>query len=253
MASALVKGIVAAKTVLPDSILISSKTAASRDGLCLETGARSGTNLEVARLAKIVFICVKPAGVAGVLAEIGGELEGNIVVSIAAGVPLSRIREALAGIKVELLRAMPNTGALVGKSATALCPEEGASPESISAVQRLFESVGSVVLTPENMIDAVIGVSGSGPAYVYTFFEALVDGGVLMGLPRSIAFTLALQTLDGVVEMLKKTGSHPAQLRDMITSPGGTTIAALEALEKGGMRAAVMGAVRAAAERSRAM
>jgi pyrroline-5-carboxylate reductase len=174
----------------------------------------------------------------------------HLLISIAAGVPLVRLENALpSGARV--IRVMPNTPALVGASASAFALGKGATPEDEQLALKLLSSVGLAFHVKESLLDAVTGLSGSGPAYAFMMIEALSDGGVAAGLPRDVATKLAAQTLLGSAKLLLETGQHPGALKDMVTSPGGTTIDGLHELEKGGVRAAIIAAVRAAAEKSR--
>ena len=172
------------------------------------------------------------------------------MISIAAGVPLAKLEAGL-GANARVIRVMPNTPALVGASATAFAPGKSALAEDAKLAQTLFSSVGLAVQLKEALLDAVTGLSGSGPAYVYLIIEALSDGGVAAGLPRDVATRLAAQTVLGGARMVLETGLHPGTLKDMVTSPGGTTIEGLHELEKGKLRGTLMSAVRAAAEKSR--
>jgi pyrroline-5-carboxylate reductase len=174
----------------------------------------------------------------------------HLIISIAAGVPLRKLENALfAGARV--VRAMPNTPALAGASASAYALGEWATREDAATAQRLFSAVGVAFEVEEKLLDAVTGLSGSGPAYVYLVLEALSDGGVAAGLPRDVATRLAAQTVLGAAKMALDTGLHPGQLKDMVTSPGGTTIEGLHELERAGVRGALMSAVRAAADKAR--
>ena len=198
------------------------------------------------------LICTKPAEATMVTAQLGrakGE-ESSLVISIAAGVTVEALERA-GGAFVRVIRAMPNTPALIGKGAAAFCRGEDATDDDADLAKRILGSVGTVCETRESLMDAVTGLSGSGPAYVYTVIESLADGGVKNGLPRDQALTLAAQTVLGAAAMVQETGLHPAVLRDMVTSPGGTTIAGLAALEEGGIRASMMDAVTRATKRSR--
>jgi pyrroline-5-carboxylate reductase len=171
-----------------------------------------------------------------------------VVVSILAGVPLSKLEPAFLGRAV--LRVMPNTPATVGAGMSAIAPGKLVQPAHLELVRRIFQAVGEVVEVPESMLDAVTGLSGSGPGYVAIFIEALTDGGVCAGLPRAIASQLALQTVFGTAKLLQETGMHPAELKDRVTSPGGTTIAGIAKLESNGFRSAAIEAVKAAYLRS---
>jgi pyrroline-5-carboxylate reductase len=192
---------------------------------------------------------VKPQSLADVLKEIGADLSRALVVSIVAGATIRAISEQAPGAKT-LVRAMPNTPALVREGMTALAFGAEISEDDMSVARTMFESVGRVIPVEERLMDAVTGLSGSGPAYVFQAIEALADGGVKMGLPRQTAELLAAQTVLGAAKLVLESGEHPAKLKDRVASPGGTTIAGLHQLEQGGFRATLMGAVEAATKRS---
>ena len=205
---------------------------------------------KVAQNADVIFIAVKPQYVDTVLREVGPYLsKATVVVSIAAGVPLAALAAA-AGPDTRLVRVMPNTPCLVGETAAAMCLGGAADEGDAELVRALFAAVGVVHRVDERLLSAVTGLSGSGPAYGFLAIEALADGGVRAGLPRDIATQLAAQTLLGAARMVLETGKHPGALKDMVTSPAGTTIAGVAALEKGGFRAALMDAVAAATKRA---
>lgn len=253
MASALLGGVLKAGVYGPEQVCVSDCHPASAAQLAAETGCRVlGSNKEVACASEVLLLCVKPQDALPVLRELRSFLAGKLVVSIAAGVSLDSLQQAV-GAEVRMVRVMPNTPALVHRAATAYALGVTAIPEDAVRVERLFGAVGVVCGVKEELLDAVTGLSGSGPAYGFLFVEALADGGVLMGLPREMALRLAAQTLSGAAEMVLQTGEHPAVLRDRVASPGGTTIAGVEALELGGVRAGIIQAVRAAAERSMEM
>ena len=197
-------------------------------------------------------MCVKPAAARETLRAVAPSVRATLLVSVVAGVTLDDLQEET-GLGVPIIRAMPNTPCLVGKGAIAYARGASATDAHAALAERIFSAVGAVHAVPETLIDAVNGLSGSGPAYVYLVIEALADGGVLMGLPRALAASLAAQTVLGAAETVLQTGRHPAELREAVASPGGTTMAALEALEHAGVRAAMMAAVRAATERAREM
>jgi pyrroline-5-carboxylate reductase len=252
MATALAKGLVAAGFTAADSVLASDPLAVARDDFARASGCRgAASNLEVARGADVLVLAVKPAHVGEVLAEVRSEIQPqHLVISIAAGVPLKTLMASL-GRETRLARVMPNTPCLVGAGASAYALGGGATPDDGQLVSRLLSTVGIAIELSENLLDAVTGLSGSGPAYIYQVIEALSDGGVLMGLPRSVATRLASQTVLGAAKMVVETGEAPAVLKDAVASPGGTTIAGLHALEAGGLRAALMNAVQAATLRSK--
>jgi pyrroline-5-carboxylate reductase len=253
MATALAGGLVEAGLAKPEEIIASDPNDAMRHAFAERIGPQSVTadNAEVARDALTIILAVKPQVMPAVLEGLKvGSKSGPLFVSIAAGIPLAKLEAGL-GKAARVVRVMPNTPSLVGRGASAYAAGKNAAADDLQAVKSLLESVGIAFEVPEYLLDAVTGLSGSGPAFVYTMIEAMSDGGVLAGLPREIAHKLAAQTVLGSAEMVLATGQHPAELREAVTSPGGTTIAGLEALEQGGLRAAVLAAVKAAANRSR--
>jgi len=251
MAEALVAGIVKAKLSAPEFLLATdispSRLESLKDRYQILVGAH---NLDAVLWANVIILCVKPQVINEVLTEIQSSLsEKQLVISLAAGVPIKGIQEKI-GQTIPLVRAMPNTPAVIQEGATALAGCKGLSSEQLQVAQGIFESVGKVVVVDESLMDAVTGLSGSGPAYVYLAIEALIDGGVRVGLPRNIAHILAVQTVLGAAKMVRETGEHPALLKDRVTSPGGTTIAGLQRLEEGGLRATLIEAIEAATHRS---
>lgn len=206
---------------------------------------------EAAEWGEIVILAIKPQQSTSVLTSLERVLSADkLIVSIMAGVRTAAIEEALEN-GTRVVRVMPNTPALVGMGASAICAGRKATPLDLDRVETIFALTGLVVRVDEKQMDAVTGLSGSGPAYVFTFVEALADAGVKNGLPRDTALKLATQTVLGAAKMLAETGEHPAQLRDKVTSPGGTTIAALHSMENGRFRGTVMDAVDAACQRSK--
>jgi pyrroline-5-carboxylate reductase len=252
MATALAQGVVRAGLVDPKRLLGSDPAPAAREGFARATGGRVGAdNAEVLRQANVVVLAVKPDQMTALLEEIGPQIAPtHLVVSIAAGVTTQRI-DAYFPSGTRVIRVMPNTPALVGASATAYALGHSATADDGQLIRGLFESVGLAFEVKESLLDAVTGLSGSGPAYVYMMIEALSDGGVAAGLPRELATRLAAQTLLGAARMVLESGLHPGALKDMVTSPGGTTIEGLHELERAGLRAALMSAVRASTEKSR--
>ena len=205
----------------------------------------------MAKFADVLVLAVKPDQVGGVLADIRDCFTAkHCLISIAAGVPLAKLEAGL-GAGARLIRVMPNTPALVGASASAYALGKSALLEDGELVHKLLSAVGVSFQVKESLLDAVTGLSGSGPAYVYLFIDGLSDGGVAAGLPRDIATRLAAQTVLGGAKMVLETGLHPGVLKDMVTSPGGTTIEGLHELEKGKVRGTLISAVRAATEKSK--
>jgi pyrroline-5-carboxylate reductase len=254
MATALALGFVRAGRAVPKGIIASDPYERARQSFTDGIGAKTtASGKEVADFAPILILATKPDHVAEALAEIKGSLtENHLLISIAAGVTLAKLESGLLpGARV--IRVMPNTPALVGAGASAYAPGKHATAADNETAKTLLSAVGLAVMVKESLLDAVTGLSGSGPAYVYQFIEALSDGGVAAGLPREIATKLAAQTVLGGARMVLETGQHPGQLKDQVTSPGGTTIDGIHELEKGQFRATVISAVRVAAEKSKRM
>jgi len=205
-------------------------------------------NRKAASTSEIIFLSVKPTQVAGVLKEIGELLSGKILISVAAAVSTSYIESLAPGTKV--IRAMPNINIVVKSSATAISPGKNASKEDVEVARRLFETMGYVVEVDEKYQDAITAFSGSGPAYMLIFFESLLLAGLKVGLPRDVALELAVNTVTGTAKLLEKLGKHPAELRDMVITPGGVTIEAVHVMEREGFRAILMEAVERAFKKS---
>lgn len=252
MATALAKGFINAKLAGPKEILASDPIDSARKHFAAETGSKTTlSNADVAQFAEVLFLAVKPDQVAGVLSEIRPHFTGtHLLISIAAGVPIAKLESGLRS-DARIIRVMPNTPALIGLSASAYALGKQATRTDGELALKLLSSVGVAFQLKESLLDAVTGLSGSGPAYVYMIIEALSDGGVAAGLPRDVATKLAAQTVLGSAKMVLETGMHPGILKDMVTSPGGTTVEGLHEIEKGGVRGALISAVRAATEKSK--
>jgi pyrroline-5-carboxylate reductase len=252
MGEALIKGLIAASLVPPDAIYASDVRHAHLRTLEERYGVKpAADNAELVSLVDVVILAVKPQIMAPLLGQIGPAVTGQkLLISIAAGVPTAAIRAAL-GKAARLIRVMPNTPALVLEGVTAIARGPGLEPGDLDTASELFSAVGRVVVVEEALMDAVTGLSGSGPAYVAIVIESLADGGVKMGLDRATAMTLATQTVLGTARLLAETGQHPGALKDMVSSPGGTTIAGIAALEAGGVRNTFIQAVECATHRSR--
>ena len=252
MASALAKGFVTARIVTPKQLIASDVMEPARAAFAKDVGgAVASSNLEAVRFANVLIVAVKPDQVAGVLNQIKPVFtEKHLLISIAAGVTLMKLEDALP-LKARVIRVMPNTPALVGAGAAGYALGSHADAEDGAVAQKLLGAVGIAFAVKESLLDAVTGLSGSGPAYAFQIIEALSDGGVASGLPREIATRLAAQTLFGASKMVLETGMHPGALKDMVTSPGGTTIEGVHELERGKVRAALMNAVRAATDKAK--
>lgn len=238
-----------------DEILVSDPQLQRRDFLVQRYGVQvTEDNHLAASESDVLLLAIKPqvfdAVAAGLTTFLNTQTvkQSIIILSIMAGVPLGKLEAVFPGRPV--IRAMPNTPATVGVGVTAIAPGRYAEPIHLKQAQRIFGAVGEVVEVPESLMDAVTGLSGSGPGYIAIVIEALTDGGVAAGLPRAIAAKLALQTLRGTAELLHQSGMHPAELKDRVTSPGGTTIHGIARLEQAGIRSALIEAVRAACKRS---
>ena len=252
MATALARAWGRAGRIALPSTLASDPLPAARVAFERDTGCpTTADNRAVARHADLLLLAVKPQSMSSLLAEVREIVADKkpLVVSIAAGITLGQLAAEL-GASTRLVRVMPNTPCLVDASASGFAPGDRATDDDIALVQTLLDTVGRAFRVPEHLLDAVTGLSGSGPAFVYLVIEALSDGGVRVGLPREVATALAAQTVLGAAKMVLETGLHPGVLKDQVASPGGTTIAGLHELERAGVRGALMNAVEAATRRA---
>jgi len=252
MGEALISRLLAQNVFVAADVLVSEPLLARREFLANQYGIRvTADNSEVA-IAEILLLAIKPQVFDTVAQQITATLQQSktpsLVLSILAGTTLTKLEAAFPQRAV--VRAMPNTPATVGAGVTAIAPGTHTQPHHLEQAQEIFAAVGEVVQVPESMMDAVTGLSGSGPGYIALVIEALTDGGVAVGLPRAIAAKLAVQTVKGSAQLLQDTNLHPAMLKDQVTSPGGTTIAGIAHLEQAGLRSALIEAVRAAYLRS---
>jgi pyrroline-5-carboxylate reductase len=251
MAGALIRGLLASKSVTADQISASDVRADHLKELAAQYGIKTfSDNRQLAAASNLVVLAVKPQVIDRVLDQMADAFAPDtLLVSIAAGVPI-RSLEARLPAHVRVVRAMPNTAAIALAGATGIAPGSRATEEDIEVTQALFAAIGRSVVLDESLIDAVTGLSGSGPAYVMVIIEALADGGVKVGLHRDTALLLAAQTVYGSAKLLLETGEHPGRLKDMVTSPGGTAIAGLHTLESGGLRRTLIDAVDSATKRA---
>ncbi len=254
MGSAIIAGIRNAGLVNGDALMAADKSTEALQRLKEKHQVLTTLdNREAASFADILFLAVKPNLFTDVIGEIKDVIKEDVlVVSIAAGKTIKDIENNF-GKKIKLVRTMPNTPAMVGEGMSAICPNEYVTKEEISVVKEIFDSFGVSEVIKESLMDAVIGVSGSSPAYVYMFIEAMADAAVLGGMPRKQAYTFAAQAVLGSAKMVLETGIHPGELKDMVCSPGGTTIEAVAELEKQGMRNAVIEAMKVCMDKSREM
>lgn len=255
MAEAMIGGMLSKGLVEPEDIIGSAKTSATinkiKDKFNITTVL---DNAKVAESVDILFLAVKPIFLDEVIAEIKSAVRPEtLIVSIAAGRNLNYLKGAFDRPELKLVRCMPNTPALVLEGCTGVCAGEGVSEEECNRVVELLSSFGKAIVVPERLMDVVVGVSGSSPAYVFLFIEAMADEAVAEGMPRKQAYEFAAQAVLGSAKLVLETGKHPGELKDMVCSPGGTTIQAVKVLEEKGMRAAVMDAMEACIEKSRNM
>lgn len=254
MGSAIIGGIVTSGLAAAGQITVSAHTQATLDRLSKAYGVNTTLdNRLVAQRSDIIFLSVKPYLYEDVIEEIRDVVdEEKLVVAIAAGISLSRLDDYF-GRPVKIIRAMPNTPAMVRQAMSAIAPNENVTKEELMAVTSIFESFGRAEVVPESLLDAVTGVSGSSPAYVYLFLEAMADAAVAEGMPRAQAYKFAAQAVLGAATMALETGEHPGALKDAVCSPGGTTIEAVAKLEETGFRNSVISAVRCCAAKSKDM
>ncbi|MCW2612562.1 MAG: pyrroline-5-carboxylate reductase [Actinomycetota bacterium] len=248
LGEALLSGILRSGTAA-DEVVVVERHAERAAFLKERYGVRSVEVPEAVSFARTVVVAVKPQDIGALLDELGPLVTpGHLVVSVAAGIPTAYLEKRLVGVPV--VRVMPNTPALVDEAMSAISAGAHAGEEHLAATERLLSPVGKVLRVPESQQDAVTALSGSGPAYFFFLVEAMIDAGILLGLPRAVAADLIVQTALGAATMLRDTGEHPVQLREAVTSPGGTTIMAIRELERHGVRAALLAAIEAARDRS---
>lgn len=253
MASAMIKGIMGKQLVSAEDLMASAKSEKTKERIRAELGIRTADNRTVAETADVLVLAVKPIYMEEVIREIRDAVHPEtIIVTLAPGKTLQWLEESF-GTEVKLVRTMPNTPALVGEGMTALCPNHCVGAEELQRVIAVFKSFGKVQVVREPMIDVVVGVSGSSPAYVFMFIEAMADAAVADGMPRAQAYEFAAQSVLGSAKMVLETGKHPGELKDMVCSPGGTTIEAVRVLEEKGLRSAVIEAQKACVKKARGL
>ena len=253
MASAIMGGMLQKKMVAPQNIIGYDVSEAARQNAVAKFGILAAAdNKEAAAKADILFLAVKPIFMGEVIGEIREAVKPEtVVVSIAAGRTLGFLEEAFADKDRKIVRCMPNTPALVLEGCTGVCPNGNVSDEELETVLELLKAFGKASVVPERLMDVVVGVSGSSPAYVFMFIEAMADAAVAAGMPRKQSYEFAAQAVLGSAKMVLETGMHPGELKDMVCSPGGTTIEAVKVLEQKGLRGAVMSAMEACIEKSK--
>lgn len=254
MARAIISGLVNSGLIAPANILVWDRKAETNQQMAQQYGISAAESAEaLAREADILFGAVKPDVILKVLSDLAGVMKKDaLVVSIAAGVTLDSLAGVL-GHDRKIVRVMPNTPALVNEGMTSVTPNVLVEPQEVDDIVAIFESFGKAAVVNEYLIHAVVGVSGSAPAYVFMFIEAMADAAVLGGMPRAQAYQFAAQAVKGAAQMVIETGTHPAELKDQVCSPGGTTIEAVKALEENGFRAAVMNAMQRCMAKSEAL
>ncbi len=254
MATAMIKGILDSQKVKTEDVIASAKSEKTREKIKTELGINAALrNKEVAEFSDILFLAVKPQYYEEVIQEIKDDLrENQMIVSIAPGKTLAWLAERL-GEDKKIIRTMPNTPAMVKEGMMGMCRNNLVTENEMQQVKDICESFGKAEVVPESLIDVVVGVSGSSPAYVFMFIEAMADAAVADGMPRTQAYKFAAQAVLGSAKMVLETGKHPGELKDMVCSPGGTTIEAVRVLEEKGMRSAVIEASRACVKKARDM
>ena len=252
MATAMISGILQSGFTTPDKIIGTDLSEKARLSLEERCGIRTtNNNLEAVKNADLIFLAVKPFALEAVICEIRNDIkEDALVVSIAAGQTISSMEDMFQK-KIKLIRAMPNTPALVGEGMSGLCHNPYVSEEEMNLIVHIFQSFGNCQVVPEALMDTVVGISGSSPAYVFLFLEAMADAAVADGMPRSQAYQFAAQSVLGAAKMVLQTGQHPGELKDAVCSPGGTTIEAVATLEKEGFRNAIIQAQRTCVQKSK--
>ncbi len=255
MATAMIGGMIRQGVVTGGQIIGSARTEQTLEKVKAEYGIEvTADNREVAEKSDILFLAVKPAFFDEVISQIRDVVTKDmLIVSIAAGRTLSYLYDAFGEKDLKIVRCMPNTPALVLEGCTGVCAGGSVLAEDLEEVLRLLRAFGTASVVPERLMDVVVGVSGSSPAYVFMFIEAMADAAVAAGMPRNQAYEFAAQAVLGSAKMVLETGMHPGELKDMVCSPGGTTIQAVKVLEEKGLRATVMDAIEACIEKSRNM
>ena len=254
MATAMIKGILDSQKVKTEDVIASAKSEKTREKIKTELGINAARkNKEVVEFSDILFLAVKPQYYEEVIQEIKDDIrENQMIVSIAPGKTLAWLAERL-GENKKIIRTMPNTPAMVKEGMMGMCRNDLVTEDEMQQVKDICESFGKAEVVPESLIDVVVGVSGSSPAYVFMFIEAMADAAVADGMPRTQAYKFAAQAVLGSAKMVLETGKHPGELKDMVCSPGGTTIEAVRVLEEKGMRSAVIEASRACVKKARDM
>lgn len=254
MARAIIKGLVQTKTIDPQRIRASDRREDQRKKATERYGIHTfEQNVEAIKGADYIFLAVKPQGIATVLKQLKPHLKSEqCIISVAAGIRIS-LMESVIGASAKIIRSMPNICSRIGEGATAISAGTHATDADLNAAKTLFDAIGMVVIVPEEQMDCVTGLSGSGPAFIFMIIEALSDAGVKMGLSRKNAHELSCQTVRGAAKLVQESKEHPGRLKDMVCSPGGTAISAVHTLEAGGLRTTLINAVETAAKRAGAI
>lgn len=255
MGSAILRGMLDANYVKPGQVVVCDASRRRMEELSGEFPSVTycDSAIDLVQQSDMIILAVKPHYIRGVIDDVRPALEGKAVISIAAGWTVDMLADALEETGATYLRVMPNTPAMVGEGMTALCDDSTFSKDDFAFAKGIFDAVGRTVILPERLFDGVIAISGSSPAYVFMMIEAMADAGVREGLPRACAYEMASQAVLGSALMVLSSGTHPASLKDAVCSPGGTTIEAVEELERKGFRGAIMDAMKACADKSREM